>query len=73
MSFAERYCHADFPDAECQHKGEKSDQNQTQKQKGSDSCHQETVRSETDLSYLLWEEFKRQVELKTTCRNLLLL
>lgn len=53
MSFAERYCHADFPDAECQHKGEKSDQNQTQKQKGSDGCHQETVRSETDLSYLL--------------------
>lgn len=29
VRFAERYCGADFPNAECQHKGEKSKQNQT--------------------------------------------
>lgn len=31
--FAERYCSADFPNAECQHKAEKSDQNQTHRNK----------------------------------------
>lgn len=33
MRFAERYCGADFPNAECQHKGQESDQNQTNRKK----------------------------------------
>lgn len=33
VRFTERYCGADSPNAECQHKGEKSDQNQTHRNK----------------------------------------
>lgn len=33
VRFTERCCGADFPNAECQHKGEKSEQNQTHRNK----------------------------------------
>lgn len=45
----------------CQCKEEKNDQNQTHKNQGNDSCHHGAVKSETAVSPLLQEKFKRRV------------
>lgn len=53
LRFAERHCGSDFPNAECQHKGEKSDQNQTHTRKRAVAAAT-TKQSEVKLIFLIY-------------------